>query len=43
MRVRHALAVFAILPVLMFSLLPLAPMSLAFEGPSLTAAWNAEA
>jgi hypothetical protein len=43
MRVRHALATFAVLPVLLFSILPLAPMSLAFEGPSLTTAWSTQA
>jgi hypothetical protein len=35
--------VFAVLPVLLFSFLPLAPMTLAFDGPSLTAAWSNQA
>ncbi|HEX4098164.1 MAG TPA: hypothetical protein VHX64_15675 [Caulobacteraceae bacterium] len=43
MRLRHTLVVLAGLPVLLFALLPLAPMSLAFDGPSLTASWSFEA
>ena len=43
MRLRHALAALAALPVLLFAFLPLAPMSLAFEGPTLTAALVTEA
>jgi len=43
LRLRHTLVVLAGLPVLLFALLPIAPMSLAFDGPTLTAAWVTEA
>jgi len=43
LRPRHALVVLAALPVLFFAFLPIAPMSLAFDGPALTAAWSTDA
>jgi hypothetical protein len=43
MILRRALIVFSVLPMLLFMLMPLAPMSPAFDGPSLTMAWGSQA
>jgi hypothetical protein len=38
---RHCLAVFAVVPVLIFSLLPLGPMTPDFDRPALATSWIA--
>ncbi len=43
LRLRHILIVFATLPMLLFSLMPVAPMSAAFAGPALAMVWSSEA
>jgi len=41
LKFRHSLVVFALVPMLMFSLFPLAVMSPAFEGPASASGWVA--
>jgi hypothetical protein len=43
LRLRHAFVVFAAFPVVLFSILPLAQMSPAFEQPAVTATWSPQA
>ena len=39
MKLRQPLVFLAALPVLLFSILPVAPMSPAFDGPAVRAVW----
>ncbi len=39
LKARHSLAVLALVPVLLFSFLPLAAMTPAFDQPAQTASW----
>ncbi len=43
LRLRYVLVLFAVLPVLLFSFLPIAAMSPAFDGPALTVTWDSQA
>ena len=41
MKLRHSLALLALMPVLIFSFAPLGPQTVAFQGPAVASVWTA--